>query len=137
MKINNQINKWIDFSYKIESQILTDKQISLALDSLNYQELLPLLELYNKDKNKDKNLNSVEITNHIEDNLKLLIILKIKTVNQQRRTIYYMQTLGIREFNQLHEIFSEYWNLKTEDYYLAAISEITFTYKIVYTNNYN
>jgi len=48
-----------------------------------------------------------------------------------------MQTLGIREFNQLHEIFSEYWNLKTEDYYLAAISEITFTYKIVYTNNYN
>jgi len=137
MKINNQINKWIDFSYKIESQILTDKQISLALDSLNYQELLPLLELYNKDKNKDKNLNSVEITNHIEDNLKLLIILKIKTVNQQRRTISYMQTLGIREFNQLHEIFSEYWNLKTEDYYLAAISEITFTYKIVYTNNYN
>ena len=137
MKINNQINKWIDFSYKIESQILTDKQISLALDSLNYQELLPLLELYNKDKNKDKNLNSVEITNHIEDNLKLLIIFKIKTVNQQRRTISYMQTLGIREFNQLHEIFSEYWNLKTEDYYLAAISEITFTYKIVYTNNYN
>lgn len=122
----NQINKWIDFSYKIDSHILTNNQISLALDSLNSQELLPLLELYNKD-----NLAS-------RDNLKLLIIFKIKTVNQQRRTISYMQTLGISEFNQLYEIFSEYWNLKTEDYYLAAISEITFTYKIVdeTTNNY-
>lgn len=84
---------------------------------------MPLLELYNKDR----------------DNLKLLIIFKIKTINQQRRTISYLQTLRISEFNQLYEIFSEYWNLKTEDYYLAAISEITFTYKIVdkTTNNYN
>lgn len=130
----NQINKWIDFSYKIDSQILTDNQISLALDSFNYQELLPLLESYNK---------SYADTD-TRDNLKLLIIFKIKTVNQQRRTISYMQTLGISEFNQLYEIFSEYWNLKTEDYYLAAISEITFTYKIVdatrmleTTNNYS
>jgi hypothetical protein len=48
-----------------------------------------------------------------------------------------MQTLGIGEFNQLYEIFSEYWNLKTEDYYLAAISEIFFTYKIVDSSNNN
>jgi hypothetical protein len=33
-----------------------------------------------------------------------------------------MQTLRISEFKQLYEIFSEYWNLKTEDYYLAEIS---------------
>ena len=52
-------------------------------------------------------------------------------------SISYMQTLGIGEFNQLYEIFSEYWNLKTEDYYLAAISEIFFTYKIVDSSNNN
>jgi len=118
---NNQINKWNDFSYNINSNILTDNQIFLALDSLNSQEILPLLESYNKER----------------DNFKLLIIFKIKTVNQQRRTISYLQTLRISEFNKLYEIFSEYWNLKTEDYYLAAISEITFTYKIVESNNYS
>jgi hypothetical protein len=122
---NNQINKWNDFSYKLDFNILTDNQIYLALESFNSQELLPLLELYNK--------GLADTDTDTRENLKLLIIFKIKTVNQQRRTISYMQTLEIREFNQLHEIFSEYWNLKTEDSYLAEISEITFTYKIVDT----
>lgn len=110
MTINNQINKWNDFYYKVESHIVTDNQITLALDSFKVQELLPLLELYIK----DKDLKSIENIKNLIDNFKLLIIFKIKTNNQQIRTISYMQTLGIGEFNQLYEIFSEYWNLKTE-----------------------
>jgi hypothetical protein len=64
---NNKINKWNDFSYKLNSQLLTNNQISLALESFYFQELLPLLnsDSYNK-----------EI-----DNFKLLIIFKIKTFN--------------------------------------------------------
>jgi len=51
---------------------------------------LPLLESYNK------SYSCVAGDTRDKDNLKLLIIFKIKTVNQQRRTISYMQALGIR-----------------------------------------
>jgi hypothetical protein len=40
---NKQINKWNDFSYKVNSQIITLNQINLALDYFKSQDLLPLL----------------------------------------------------------------------------------------------
>jgi hypothetical protein len=50
-----------------------------------------------------------------------------------------MQTIELKDFSDLYLLFTEYWNLKSEDYYLAEVNEIIFTYKIVdqLSNNVN
>jgi len=45
-----------------------------------------------------------------------------------------MQTIDFKDFNQLFQLFIEFWNLRSEDYYLAGVSDIIFTYKLVDNN---
>lgn len=112
---NTKFNKWYNYSYALESAILTNTQIELALNALK-GELIPSLH-------------------HHPDflDLKVLILFKIKTVNNQKRTISYMQSVNIKDFDILNSIFVEFWNLRSEDYYLSPLASIIFNYKIIYS----
>ncbi len=119
------INKWSDYLFKIDTEatlhlsqlnIVTENKISLAVEY--FKELLFI----------NSNITFKEKSN---SDYKLLIIFKIKTINNQFRSISYMQIIRLDEIDILKNIFIEFWSLKTEDYYLAKISYIIFTYKIV------
>lgn len=113
-----EVNKWKDFHYKLSSNLLSDNQISLALDYFKSLILLPIIT-NKKTKSSD---------------LKLLILFKINTKNHQLRTISYMQTIELKDYSDLYLLFTEFWNLKNEDYHLAELNEIIFTYKIINVN---
>lgn len=70
---------------------------------------------------------------HCHSDYKLLIIFKIKTKNNKTRSISYIQFIEIcdAKLDKLIKIFIEFWELKTEDDYLAEVIDIIFTYKIV------
>lgn len=145
MKTNKiTLNKWSDFKFQLNYQILTNSLILLALDTSNYHLLSELTSFsviapkgleFTVEGEAKSGLFIKSPHPSFEDlkfqNYKLLILFKIKTVNQQIRTISYMQTIGIRDFKSLYQLFTEYWNLKTDEYHLGEISEIIFTYKIV------
>ena len=69
------------------------------------------------------------------DNIKILVLFKVKSINNQYRTISYMQTINFKDFDLLNKLFIEYWNLRDEDYYLAQFSHIVFTYKLISEND--
>lgn len=115
-KQKNQIklNQWCDYTFKLNSEIVTPMSIVLALDSFKSKILqinLPesvegVLQQGQSCDNKytKEGFDSLERLN----NLKLFILFKIKTVTRQHRTISYMQTLNITEYPKLYLIFMEY-----------------------------
>jgi hypothetical protein len=114
-KINLTINKWYDYYYDIEGQIITANVINKSL--ISFKSYLFKSELLN---NKS-----------LHNNRKIIILFKVKTINNQIRTISYMQTIEIKDLDSLNKLFIEYWNLRDENYYLAQFSHILFTYKII------
>src|SRR5271168_531804 len=90
-------NKWHDFYFKLESQLLSDKL---------------KCELENKDP-------------------LILIQFKIKIDNNNNRSISFLQTVKFDELDDLIDIFTEFWNLRDEDYTSLSPSHIIYTYKIV------
>ena len=102
-------NKWIDFYYKIDSPLLMEINILNAVTSLfsNF--------------------------NNISNNSIILIQLKVKIENNYR-SISYLQIIKIFQLNELIEIFIEFWNLRDEDYINLNISDIILTYKIIESN---
>jgi hypothetical protein len=107
MNKNNIKLEWNDFHYKVNG-IITKNILKKA--SLN---------LFN---NKFKTLNNEHF---------LLIQFKIITNTFLCRSISYVQTIQIKDYDLILEIFNESWNLKSEDYYDLTIYEILFTYKIL------
>lgn len=110
---NNIIfNKWTDFYYELDPQIITKNKIIAALSKL-YSEL-----------------------NQLSNDLTILIQFKIKIDNNNFRSISYLQSINIDQFNELKDIFIEFWNFKDEDYISLKASHIIFTYKIINPNFY-
>ena len=115
MKNNNKFNKWYDFSYNLNSQLISENTIKDSLSQF-YKIISSLNEDY---LNKSNN------------SFKLAIIFKIKTVNNQYRSISQLQIINIEDFNKIIKLFIQCWNLKDEEYYLAPYSEIIFTYSLI------
>ena len=113
MNITNLIyNKWIDYYFKIEDQFLTDTHIYISQS---------LKILFN------------DIIKHTSDNTIILIQFKIK-IDNNYRSISYLQSIINKDFNELLEIFLEYCNLIDEDYLSLNPSYIVYTYKIINKN---
>ena len=129
MKTKLKLNQWSDYFFNLNvinsKNIITDKQITLAIDSFKKNIFSQI--------DQEHNLSYNELSTN-EDPFKLLIIFKIKTINNQIRSISYMQTINFQDIDQLKQLFIEFWNLRSEDYFLAEISYIIFTYKIVTEN---
>ena len=120
-KLNNlTFNKWSDFSYNMESKNITLSNITIAF-SMFRKEILSNLSFYKPVK--------------LPSQIKLLILFKVKTINHQYRTISPLQIVDIDDLSYLSDLFNEFWNLKSEEYYVAAYSDIIFKYKIVDENN--
>jgi DNA polymerase type B, organellar and viral len=107
MKKYTTINKWIDYYYNLENTIITNNSINLALFSLFH------------------------ILNKLSANHYILIQFKIKTTSGHYRSISYVQTIKLSDFELLSETFIEFWNIKSEEYFLEKVSDIIFTYKIL------
>lgn len=128
----NQINKWLDYFFKLETDttrhqpqpgIITRNKISIAVEY--FKEVINSGDKFNVTSGK----NSTDVQYNSE--YKLLIIFKIKTINNQIRSISYMQIIGLDEIDLLKKIFIEFWELKTEEYFQAEVTDILFTYKII------
>ena len=109
-KLNNlTFNKWSDFSYNMESKNITLSNITIAF-SMFRKEILSNLAFYKPVK--------------FPSQIKLLILFKVKTINHQYRTISPLQIVDINDVNILSDLFNEFWNLKSEEYYVATYSDI-------------
>jgi hypothetical protein len=82
----NNLNKWQDFYFKLESQLMTEDLIKQSL-----------LLLYQKIRSDLPNYRDYFI----------LIQFKIK-INNSYRSISYLQTIKFEEFFDLEEIFLEF-----------------------------
>jgi hypothetical protein len=121
--MNKNLNKWNNYTYPLNNHIITNSNITLALNSL-----------------KEKIENYIALSDKLSNNTnKLLILFKIKTINNQYRNISPMQTLDLKNdnYNKLYEIFQVYWNLRIDEYYLAEITNIIFSFKIIKDDNSN
>ena len=99
-------NKWLTYSSKLPNNILTNEQITNAVNDFNCN----VLEYLDKDQ-------------------QLLIIFKIKTDDNLIRSISYLQK--INKFTDLTELFKEYWNLRIDNYQQFLIQEIIFNYFLI------
>jgi hypothetical protein len=95
-----KINKWSDYLFKLDTEltqhlsqpsIVTQNKISLAIES--FKELL-----------FSKSNTSLGITSNSD--YKLLIIFKIKTINNIYRSISYMQIISLAELDKLKKYSS-------------------------------
>lgn len=102
------LNKWYDYTYKINDQILLAEHIEYAVKNFWLQ-----------------------IVEQIEDYQYILIQFKLKTIESEYRTVSYVQTINKNDLDDLILIFKEYWNIRTDDYHILSIDSIIFTYKIL------
>lgn len=114
------INNWSDYNHKLHSNNISNLDIAIAFSKFITQVISTLSDY------KPVNYPS---------NIRILILFKVKTINNQYRNISPLQIVEIENLNILIEIFNEYWNLKSEEYYIASYSDIIFTYKIVDSKN--
>ena len=107
----NICNKWFDYHYKLDNQILYDFHIANAINSLfeNFMDL------------SRENFISIQF--------------KIKLSSNQYRSVSYLQTVKLSEKEDLIEIFKEFWNLRDQDYLSLNPSYIVFTYKLIDSTN--
>ena len=115
-KQNFQFNKWNDFTYKLSSQLITDNIIKNSL--LDFKKSISFF--FND-----------HLLSYTNNPFKLAVIFKIKTINNQYRSISHLQIINIEDFNKLIQLFIDCWNIKTEEYYLASHSHIIFTYNLI------
>lgn len=107
----NIFNKWLDYHYDLDNKILSDNQIANAINSLFESFVDISLETY------------------------ISIQFKIKLTNNQYRSVSYLQTVKLTEKEDLIEIFSEFWNLRDQDYLSLNPAYIIFTYKLIDSTN--
>src|SRR5271156_660750 len=115
--IATTVNKWQDFYFKLDSQLINN---NLIIESLKL--LWNKIEIQREIENKD---NSI------------LIQFKIKLPNNSYRSISYLQTVNFNVLNDLSDIFIEFWSLRDEDYTSLNPSHIVYTYKIIKDPSYN
>jgi hypothetical protein len=110
LNMNNTISQdiWLDYSYELGYEILSDFTLRIALYALLHKELCS-----------------------ISNNNYILIQLKIRTKENQYKSISYLQRAKKSEFKDLLGSFVEFWELKSENYKNDTITHIIFTYKIL------
>lgn len=101
-----KFNIWNDYEYPLKGQLLSPNTITIALDLLH------------------KNLEGITAETTI------FIQFKIK-IEQEWRSVSYLQTIELKNFMDLKEIFIEYLDLRDQDYILSNPNAIIFTYKLV------
>lgn len=99
-------NRWNDYIYPLHNKIILTDHIKWALKDLWY--------LFNK----------------VPANHFILIQFKVQLNNGLYRSISYVQTVTINDFNLLLDTFIEFWNLRSEDYHITNANSIIFTYKV-------
>lgn len=122
---NNQniiLNKWVDYIHPVSSnsKFVTDNIIRTSTTIFNSKLA--------------KSQFSYTPTSY-PSQLKIMILFKLKTINHQYKTISPLQTVNIEDISSLANLFVEYWNLRTDDYFITEYSDIIFTYKIIDDSN--
>ena len=109
---NNKINNWEDYYYKINSVLIPNIHLKDGLNNF-YKDII-----IKYDKNST-----------------FVIQFKIMILNEDKKKIFrsisFLQTIKVLDFNELLDIFSEFWDVKGLEYNYdyPKIDSIIFTYK--------
>lgn len=109
MNTKNTNFKFRYFNYKIEQNIITNYHIKDSIDAFYKKELVSL-----------------------DTNQKIFIIFKIMNTEGDWRCISTNQTTtnSDSDKNDLYNVFTSFWSLRSDDYHNMLISSITFKYKL-------
>jgi hypothetical protein len=110
--INYTYNKWYSYYYTLEFNILNDKYLSLALKSL---------------------WNDLQQT--FDSNTLISIQFKVRYEIGVYRSLSYIQTVKLYEYEVLLELFIEFLNLKDEEYISYNPNSIVFTFQLLTPDN--
>ena len=101
-------NNWEDYYYKINSIIIPDLHLKNALENFHKDIIMKL----------DKNTT-------------IVIQFKILIDENIIRSISFLQTVKVYDYNELFDIFKEFWIVKGLEYNhdYPQIDSIIFTYK--------
>nr|QWO71392.1 DNA polymerase [Arthromyces claviformis] len=126
------INKWNNFFFNLGTETVSASQLPLA-GLVTEQKIIIALEKFKEELFSELSRPSSEYIDYKEDYscYRLLIIFKIQTTNNQIRSISYLQNVNLKEFDLLKKIFLEFWDLKTEEYFLVEVSHIIYSFKLV------
>jgi hypothetical protein len=102
------VNKWLSFSVKVQSNLLTKSRLSYCFDTFWNTIIAP-------------NLNK---------NNAALVQFKVLFTDQRVRSISYIQSVDINSRDKLYENFNLMWELKDEEYHSLEIDSILFNYKL-------
>jgi len=111
-KIRNNI--WTNYAINLKKPILTKKIIRESLQNFWRFVIIPALEG-----------GGCARVQHF------LIQFKIEDYSGNIQSISYVQIVSKEDLNILSNIFSEFWDIKSEDYHSMSIKQIIFTYKII------
>nr|YP_010296719.1 hypothetical protein MN596_mgp11 [Polyozellus multiplex]UMI33312.1 hypothetical protein [Polyozellus multiplex] len=108
MKINIILNKWFDYNYNFDNQILIYDYIGNVL----------------------KKFLSDRVVN-LEEDLFILIQFKLKLSDDLYRSISYVKTIRIKIINYYLILSYYFGNIRSENYHITTVSSIIFTYKTI------
>jgi hypothetical protein len=106
-------SNWEDFEVSFQNKLLTRSKLRYSL-----------FKFWN-----DKLLNKISTEQFI------LIQFKVKISSGIFRSISHVQTVQIKDYKDLLEIFAIFWELRSEEYKLTEIESIIYNYKILELTN--
>lgn len=114
MKMKPQLeSNWKDFEVSFKNKLLTRTKLRYSLLKFWIENLL----------------------NKISTEQFILIQFKVKISSGVFRSISHVQTVQIKDYKDLFEIFAIFWELRSEEYKLTGIESVIYTYKIIELTN--
>lgn len=102
-----KLNKWYEFRFSLQGNIILAQHIEVALREF-----------------------WLKVVDYLDENYYIVIQFKLLTVDNEYRSISYLQTVNKNDLNRLTNNFIEYWLLRTDEYHQMAIDSIIFDYKL-------
>ena len=108
----NNINMWNVFTLPLQNNLISSYQIEIAIDKF-YRDVF----------------------SNLDNDKFLLVIFRIKTIDNLHRNISTIQRVNKNDINKLKDVILAYWKLKSENYNQEALLDLIINYKLIYNLN--
>ena len=109
----NNINMWNVFTLPLQNNLISSYQIEIAIDKF-YRDVF----------------------SNLDNDKFLLVIFRIKTIDNLHRNISTIQRVNKNDINKLKDVILAYWKLKSENYNQEALLDLIINYKLI-DNKFN
>lgn len=109
---NNLTQNWNNFKFDVNSKVISEATIVKSIRT--FQKVII---------KTNQNMDS-----------KIAVLFKVITQSNQIRTIGPLQITDLNSFKELENIFTIFWSLKSEEYYISPYTHIIFQYKFLDKN---